>query len=118
MNNKPEVGQIVYSLNITNAARHKEQVLTPIKVTKIGRKYFTCGERWEATQYHLDTWVEKTEYSASSRVYENSTEWEEEKEATDLLQYLKNEFGRIPRSSVSLPALRTIKGIVEENKER
>ena len=84
MKEKPEVGQTLYSLNIGNAARYCEQVLTPVTVTKVGRKYFTIGEGRIATQYHLDTWHEKTEFSAGSRIYRSPQEWADEKEADSL----------------------------------
>lgn len=57
---KPEVGQVVYSLNVGNAARNREQVLTPLKVTKVGRKYFTALEDGYpdhlSVQFHIDSW--------------------------------------------------------------
>lgn len=39
---KPKLGDILYSLNINNAARNVKQELTEVTVTKVGRKYFTC----------------------------------------------------------------------------
>ncbi len=48
---KPTVGETLYSLNIGNATRGKVQKLTPVKVLKVGRKYFTtgveCGPEWK-----------------------------------------------------------------------
>ncbi len=54
---KPAVGQVLYSLNVGNAARGRERVLTPVVVIKVGRKYFTCRpegkDSWADVQYHL-----------------------------------------------------------------
>ena len=40
MKTKPVVGQVLYSLNVGNAARNCGQVLTPVTVVSVGRKYF------------------------------------------------------------------------------
>lgn len=90
---KPELGQILYSLNIGNAARHREQKLTPVEVVKVGRKYFSCrplgsNDKWAETQYHLKNWQEKTEYLANSCLYESQKEFEEANEATKIIDWL------------------------------
>lgn len=90
---KPEVGQTVYSLNVGNAARNCEQKLTPIVVTKVGRKYFTCGEGWQATRYYIEDWCEKTNYSANTSLYESPKEWEDEKLRAELFIKVKSELG-------------------------
>jgi len=90
---KPEVGQTLYSLNVGNAARNGEQKLTPVKVTKVGRKYFTCGEGWKETQYRIDGWFEKTDYSADSELYLSPEAWEEEKQIPNLFRVISNELG-------------------------
>lgn len=119
MRNKPTVGQQVFILNVGNAARHKPQVLTPATVTKVGRKYFTAlenhfaGSPHMATQYHLDTWREKSEYSANSKVYESPQEWADEREAAAIGCMLNDRFGSLPRTKLSLKSLRAIKAIID-----
>ena len=97
---KPVVGQILYSLNIGNAARNREKSLTPVIVKKVGRKYFTCGQDgWPEhcdTQYYIDDWREKTIYSANSTLYENAQDYRDEKEITEICWRLHRafEYGR------------------------
>jgi hypothetical protein len=88
----PKVGQTVYSLNTGNAARNVEQRLTPVIVTKVGRKYFTVGEGWQATEYNLENWVEKTIYSPSSCLYISEQEYAEENEAAEICELLYKTF--------------------------
>lgn len=117
MMEKPKVGQTLYSLNVGNAARHTEKKLTPVIVTKVGRKYFTCKENedsyWE-TQYHIEDWKEKSDFSATSCLYPSPLAWENEKEAFAICQLIWESFtyGQNKRH-VSLVDLRTIKRILE-----
>ena len=81
MKRKPKVGDILVSVNVGNAARYRPQIATPVKVTKIGRKYFTTipvmfeNKGWMAKQYYIDDWTEKSKYSACSVLYESEQEW-------------------------------------------
>lgn len=113
---KPKVGQILYSLNVENAARGREQVLTPVKVVKVGRKYFTCkenGSPWK-TQYHIDGWREKTDYPPNSKLYRNPQEWEDEKQSDTLLNGIRIAFRLWSGKKYTLDQLRRIKEIMEE----
>ena len=112
---KPEVGQTLYSLNIGNAARRCEQVLTPVKVCKVGRKYFTVGEgRWREVQYYLHDWSEKTDYCANSRLYETEQEYFDEKECSKLSDYIYEHFEyRRNVKNISLESLRKIRDIIQ-----
>lgn len=114
---KPVVGQILYSLNVGNAARRTEQKLTPVKVVKVGRKYFSCqqeGRRF-TTEYHLDSWCEKTEYLASSHLYENPEEWENQREATQICKEIYAAFEyRHNKKNLSLATLRAIKKLIDK----
>lgn len=87
MKPKVTVGMKLFSLNIGNAARHREQVLTPVVVTKVGRKYFTVknevGYGFEST-YNINDWSEKTDYTADSKLYESEQERADEKEIRSL----------------------------------
>ena len=92
---KPVVGERLYSLNIGNSARHAEQKLTPVIVSKVGRKYFYAekeGYRLE-TKYHIDSWVEATDFCANSKLYESAEDWNNEKLKSELLQALSDAFG-------------------------
>jgi len=115
---KPKAGDILYSLNIGNAARKREQKLTPFVVKKVGRKYFTAGpegeKKWMDNQYYLDDWRQKSEYNACSRLYKTKQDWEDKKEATIICLKLKNyfEYGRNVKN-LSLECLRAIESIVD-----
>ncbi len=80
---KPKVGQIVFSLNVGNAARRSPQVLTPMRVTSVGRKYFTAetdGQHWTRTKFHLENWREVSNYSQNYSLYETEQAYADEKE--------------------------------------
>ncbi len=79
---KPVVGQIVYSLNIGNAARRRPQELTEFIVKKVGRVYFTAGLKdrdWGNHQYYIDGWKEKYDSCANSELFETPEAYEAEK---------------------------------------
>lgn len=101
----PTVGQRLFSLNVGNYARNTEQKLTPVIVSKVGRKYFTCKREdyHLETQYHLEDWREKTEYCVNSALYESEQAWEDEKEAAQLCKQIHQafEYGRNPNLPVS-----------------
>ena len=110
---KPEVGETLFSLNIGNAARTREQVLTPVVVAKVGRKYFTVGEGWKETKYRLSDWRQVTDYSPDSCLYESEQEFEDEKECRVLAGAISEAFKYGRRTQgLSLAALRKIHAIV------
>lgn len=113
VNKKPSVGQTLYQLNIGNMARNGEQKLTPVKVVKVGRKYFTCKQdhlNWE-TQFHIDGWYEKSDYTANYCLYESPQEWLDEKEDNKTRKAIE----RIRNSkNISHVDLKAIKRILEE----
>ena len=112
---EPKVGQILYSLNVGNAARRGvEQKLTPVVVMSVGRKYFTCGEGFNAKQYCLGSWQENTNFTATSCLYETEQEWADDKRRDELLSRLRNEFGTFGNSRMSLGQLERITAILEE----
>ncbi len=117
MKQKPEVGQRLYSLNIGNAARRAEQKLSPVRVTKVGRKYFTCcpdgGSRWQETQYHIDGWYEKTEFSANSILYLNTQGRKDEIESQTICDFVWKifEYGHNYKK-IPLDQLRAINQII------
>lgn len=118
MRNKPKVGQKLFSLNIGNASRRSPQVLTPVIVKSVGRKFFVAGVEGCADHsnetYHLDTWHEKTNSTADSCLYETEKEWADEKEAAELCAEIGKafEYGS-NRKNLSLEKLRSIKAILQ-----
>lgn len=116
MREKPEVGQIFYSLNIGNAARHRKQELTPVVVTKVGKKYFTCcpegGKKFQEEQFFIENWRQKTDYSPNAQLYQSREEYEEERERNLIVQYLAEVFTNRNRFSLSLVQLREIERVI------
>jgi len=119
MSYKVEIGETLYSLNVGNAARNREQTLTPVIVTKVGRKYFSAASEeyqdrgFMHTQYHLDDWSEKTEYTANSVLYRTPKDWEREKEMNCLRVKLRKHFEYAGNSKeLTLEQLRTIALII------
>ena len=113
----PKVGQILYSLNVGNASHRKEQKLTPVVVTKVGRKYFTCerveGVWKDTTEYYLDDWAHRSNYTASSYLYVSEQEWFDEKEAYELRNEL---LSKMHDKKLNLEQLRAVKNILENYK--
>lgn len=113
---KPVVGMKVFSLNVGNADHRKEQVLTEVVVTYVGRKYFTVqGENnWRGTRYYIDNWRDATGDNPHSQLYASEQEWLDEKEAKNLCAYIEKNFnyGR-NQAGLSLDAIRRIAAIIE-----
>jgi len=116
----PIVGQTLYSLNVGNAARNREQVLAPMIVTKVGRKYFTAkpdGKSYGERDYHLGSWRQKTDYSPDSELYADPKEWEDEKAASEISARIRQEFGHCSKPSQTLDQLRRIAAIIDESNQ-
>lgn len=98
MKRKPVVGETLYSLNVGNAARWTKKELTPVNVVFVGRKYFsTCKQLYENvphmhTQFHVDTWRQKTQYSADEVLYESPEEYHREHKAIKLQNAIRRAF--------------------------
>jgi hypothetical protein len=113
---KLTVGQELFKLNIGNMARNVAQKLTPVVVTKIGRKYFSVkshGYIYE-TDFLLEDWTEKTEFTANACLYKNEQEWSDEKESAMICKAIWKafEYGQ-NRNNVDLPKLRMIMAAIE-----
>jgi len=115
---KPNVGDKLYSLNIGNAARHCEQVLTEVIVKKVGRKYFIAGiadTSYADRKYLIDSWYQENDgYIADSLLYETKEEYETECETRVICQKISKifEYGKNTKS-LSLKKLRDIIQIIE-----
>ena len=123
MMKKIHLGATLYSLNIGNAARNVEQVLTPVTVNKVGRKYFTTrniddSSGYSDTQYYLSTWEEKSDYSAKSQLWESKEEYEDSIVAKKICHKLWKEFeyGR-NKNNVSIEILKKIERLLEKQDE-
>jgi len=116
---KPEVGQIVFSLNINRAHEGKKQVLTPIEVKTVGRKYFTAGKPDYSphmdTQYFISDGSENSGFMPDSHAYESPQAWEDDKEHKSLFCYVLDVFQGYQRSNLSLEDLRDIKKIIQKS---
>jgi hypothetical protein len=116
---KPYVRQILYSLNVGNSARGREQVLTEVVVVSVGRKYFKCAktDKWaHETTYYIDTWVEKNNCCANSMLYRSRKEYREEKEIREICRNINKtfEYGN-NRNKLSIESLREINKILTDN---
>ena len=121
---KPKVGQVLYELNIGNAAQYRQQKLTPVEVVKVGVKYFTCRPigktgMWQETKYHLTDWREKTDYSPASKLYVSETAYQEECEGNIICRDICKMFGYDWYAKrVSFIDLKKIDEILKPYKER
>lgn len=111
---KPVKGETLYLLNVGNKSRHVEQVLRPAVVESVGRKYFTVmpeGATYFDEQFHIDTWVQKTEYSVGWSLYETPEQRADELESYALFREIRDTFsGRI---RLDLEQLREIMAIIK-----
>jgi hypothetical protein len=117
MKRKPILGEILFDLNVGNAARRgSAQMLTPVVVVSVGRKYFTCapaeGHYRPETTYALGDWREKTEHFPDHQLYQTAQEWEDEKEVGEIHAELRAEFNHHSRCKVPLETLRAIRSLL------
>ena len=120
---KPIVGQTLYSLNVGNAARGTPQVLTEVKVLKVGRTYFHAGipdqripdQHWTLYRYRLNDWVQDQGdgYSGNSVIYLTRQEWEDEREATKHVSTIRSTFDTWTGRKLPLPVLRQIAALID-----
>ena len=111
MKTKPIIGQVLYSLNVGNAARHGVERITPVTVIKVGKKHFSCDNNLE---YIIDTWCQKTSYTAVSVLYDSIDAYESEKEYEKISDAIVSFFRNYNRTDLSLIKLREIDKIIKE----
>ncbi len=116
MKPKPYFGQTLYMLNVGNNCRYKPQVLTPVVVSSVGRKYFSVKvspNDYFETQFKIDNWREHTHYSPDWSLYESEAQFEAEKETGKLRDRMRQEFDHFGWN-ISLTKLRKIAAILDE----
>lgn len=117
---KPILGETLFSVNVgNNLRRGQEQVSTPVKVTKVGRKYFYCeeeGYRFES-KFNIDDWKQSTNYIATAVLYDSDQHWRDENEANRIHNEIKNNFFSIYCNvgREMLPKLKKVLEILEED---
>lgn len=115
MKRKPILGETLYSLNVGNAARHCEQVLTPVVVKSIGRKYFTVeSPSSREVRFYLENWRQATNYCPNHELFESEQAWLDDKKTTEILAAIKDFFGIWGRRNLTLDQLTRIKSIIDE----
>ncbi len=111
---KPEVGQKLFMLSVRGGARHCMPILTPVVVTKVGRKYFSVAPTAERShlevEFRLEGWRQHTEYSPRYFLYETEQEYLDKKERDEHLEAFRKVFCNLGGTarSLSLPTLRKI----------
>lgn len=110
---EPVIGQIMYRLNINNAARGREQELTEVKVIEVKRKYFTVSaEICPFTSiHHLEGGYEKSDYSPDYEIYESAEKWHEKKECKVIGMAISNSFN-FGNSRFSYDQLKKVESIL------
>ena len=114
---RPSVGQLLFRLNIGNNARRREQELTPVTVSSVGRKYFTVagGEYGLETKHCIDGWLEECGgYSPGYALYESEQAWADEKEQDALTIKIRKalDYGC---KQLPLETLKAIEGMIWPN---
>ena len=96
MNEKPKVGDEVCVVATGNRAR-RGVVHWLGAVTKVGRKYFYVDfeEAYqEPLPVSIETWREKTDYSANYLIYRSLKEWADTKEGAKWIMLIRRELDR------------------------
>jgi hypothetical protein len=109
MKRKPVVGETIYALNVGDNARYKDQVLRPVTVTQVGRKYFSCDNN---AQFGIDNWRQKSDYSAVWELYESEQDYADHLESIEIRDELRDIFGGYRKCNANLDQLREIKRIL------
>ena len=119
INEKLKVGDKLYKLNVGNMARYQKQKLTPVFVKKVGRKYFTVGEkdgsRYSDIQFYIDDWYEKTNYFANWILYKSKQDYYNEIEASKICRNIDGAFKYGKNClNISLEDLRVVENIINK----
>lgn len=90
-----KVGQIVYALKANRRAVNTDNPLTPVRVTKIGSKYFyvtiyiddndLSWHAWKNSKISFETLTEASDYVSTMSIYFSEEEYNLEIEKNDLI---------------------------------
>ena len=106
---KPFVGQEVFLRNI-QWGRNDEPHLRPATVTKVGRKYFYVDDK----AFHVDTWVQHTDFSPDTEVYSSREEYAVRSELKQMWDYISGFFAKLSVRTIGVDKLRRIYAIIKE----
>ena len=112
----PVKDQILYDVNVGNAARFSPPQPKKVIVRKVGRKYFECSPETaphNTTKYHLEDWREVTEYSETHALYLTIEEWQEENSQRELYLELSRTINCAYLSRLTLDQLTEIKKLLQ-----
>ena len=117
---KPKVGEIFWRLNIGNAARNRDQKLEAVRVTHVGRKWFTVApddlphrsDRFTITDREQDSGP----YSPTAALYDCPLQWEDEKEAAELWRMMRSLFNYVGSPQLPLDVLREIRDVIDRSR--
>jgi hypothetical protein len=116
MKRKPILNEMLFAERVGN--KRDEGPLTPVTVTRVGRKYFTCKMGWRGIQFHLDSWRQVTDYSPDCVLYETEQEQSDLREKERLAAMLRQEFNHWGQSPFPLETLRQIRDLVAQAKKQ
>lgn len=114
MKRKPEIGDTLYSLNVGNEARNREQKLTPVTVSKVGRLYFTIKNGpYRETQFRISNWREKTDFMPNQELYSSEQDYADKIESDEISIEIWKAFDYgVNRNEIPLLTLREIKRLI------
>ena len=77
----PILGQRLFMGYINDGARRWTDKITPVVVTRVGRKYFSVrpvagGSHGIEIDFCLDSWEQRNVFTPSSKLYASEGEWE------------------------------------------
>lgn len=110
MNITIKAGQTVYlkPLETGNAYRRDKSIKEAV-ILKIGRKYVTLGDYG---QFHLNSQIEKTDYSPNYKYFTSKDEIELELDKKDLSDRIKNAIPKYKQLDLCIEKLRKIAKIL------
>lgn len=116
MKRKPVVGETLWM--VVHGYGQKAKEPRQVNVISVGKKYFKVVYPGSVVgmEFCLDGWVEKTEYTPDSFLYESLQEIEDEKEWDRLANELRQFFQH--NVKLSLKGLRLIKAIVDDETKK
>ena len=114
---KPEVGDSVVTLDVSTSAARRNPPFVQETVVKVGRKYFTTevsGKLSFRTQFHIDDWNEKTDYSVKVMAYPSREVYDQERHSMRLHKSVQEMFEPIYNyHRFPLSVLKKICGLLE-----